>query len=232
MENIFYHFTAERFLKNIQKEGLTRGMMLKSLNPPQLIPNKQWITTNPEFEQSWAEGTGRLPYKRNEVRLTLEIPLEEMENCKPWTQMKFLVPEVANDLSAYGDPENWHIFSGRIKPQWITEIEFKNQQITTKGGEMKTIFKYQIDEKSPMKISFPVGSTFIKCELQHGCPQMWFQQPIGESSSEERKFAVHGTGWEIPANHEYLGTWISELGYFVWHLHEIKEIGASHDKGE
>lgn len=82
------------------------------------------ITINSEFNQSWAEGTGRLPYKRNEVRLTIEIPIEEVENCKSWEVMKFLCPLVAEDLSSFGDPENWYIFQGEIKPDWITKIDF------------------------------------------------------------------------------------------------------------
>lgn len=125
-DNIYYHFTAKIFLNSIKDQGLTRGVMLKTLNPASFIFNKQWITKNPDFEQSWAEGTGRLPYKRNEVRLTIEIPFEEMPNCKPWDQMKFLVPEVAQDLNCMGDPENWHIYSGAIKPSWIKKVDFND----------------------------------------------------------------------------------------------------------
>jgi len=124
MNKVFYHFTAKKFLESIQKEGITRGVMVKTINPPSFLHNKQWITTNSNFKQDWAIGTGRLPYKRNEVRLTIEIPLGEIENCKPWSQMRFLTPEVAKDLEAFGDPENWHIFQGKIKPQWITQIDF------------------------------------------------------------------------------------------------------------
>lgn len=120
----FYHFTAKRFLESIQKEGITRGVMVRTFNPPTFLHNKQWITINPEFDQSWAVGSGILPYKRNEVRLTIELPLAEIENCKPWSQMRFLTPAVAKDLEAYGDPENWHIFQGRIKPQWITQVDY------------------------------------------------------------------------------------------------------------
>lgn len=122
--SIFYHFTAKRFLDGIQRSGLTEGRMVKTMNPPTFLENKQWITTNPSFDQDWAIGTGRLPYKRNEVRLTIKIPLEALENCKPWSQMRFLTPEVAKDLEAYGDPENWHIYQGQIKPNWILKVDF------------------------------------------------------------------------------------------------------------
>lgn len=123
--NELYHFTAKHLLKGIQQEGLTRGVMLKSLRPVEFIFNKQWLTKNRSFDQSWAEGTGRLPYKRNECRLTIQIPEHLQEKLKPWSQMKFLVPEVADDLSAFGDPENWLIFDGAILPDWIVKIDFK-----------------------------------------------------------------------------------------------------------
>lgn len=126
---ILYHFTAKRFLRSILSEGLTRGVMVKTFNPPSFIFHKQWLTKKKEFDQGWSVGTGILPYKRNEIRLTLEIPLNKIENVKPWTQMKFLVPEVANDLEAsdLADPENWMIYQGEIKPEWIIEIKEKGE---------------------------------------------------------------------------------------------------------
>ena len=128
MNQIFYHFTAKRFLESIITEGITKGLMVISMSPPRFLQNKQWITVNPDFDQSWAVGTGFLPYKRNEVRITIKIPLEKMENCKPWSQMKFLTPLVANDLSCMGDPENWWIYQGEIKPKWITEVVYNDRQ--------------------------------------------------------------------------------------------------------
>lgn len=123
MSDILYHFTAKRFLGSIFREGLTRGVMLKSIDPVEFIYNKQWLTKNPRFNQGWVIGTGRLPYKRNEVRLTIQIPNEKRLNLKPWTQMKFLVPLVANELedSELADPDNWYIYQGEIKPDWIIE---------------------------------------------------------------------------------------------------------------
>lgn len=124
----FYHFTAERFLMSILREGITRGVMVKSMNPPSFLFKKQWVTVNPDFEQAWSKGTGRLPYKRNEVRLTVEIPDNKEINCKPWSQMKFLTPEVADDLSRFGDPENWWIYQGEIRPEWISEVTRKDSK--------------------------------------------------------------------------------------------------------
>ena len=124
-----YHFTAKRFLSSIKKEGISRGMMLKSLRPIQMIPRKQWLTKNSDFNQGWSIGTGLLPYKRNEVRLTIEIP-DDDDRIQPWTKLKFLVPEVANYLEAsdLADPENWMIYDGVIPSAWILKIDFHKDQ--------------------------------------------------------------------------------------------------------
>jgi len=120
----YFHFTALCFLKNIRSEGLTKGKMLKSIRPISWINNRQWLTTNPIFDQSWLNPNSTLPYKRNEVRLTLEIPEFAIENVRPWNQLKFLVPDVAQDLSAFGDPENWYVYEGNIPAQWIEKIDY------------------------------------------------------------------------------------------------------------
>ncbi len=105
--------------------------MLKSWSPVSFIFNKQWLTKNESFNQGWSVGTGKLPYKRNEVRLTFEIPLDKLVNLKPWSQMKFLVPLVAKELedSDLADPENWFIYQGTVKPEWISEIDYNDSDI-------------------------------------------------------------------------------------------------------
>jgi hypothetical protein len=122
-ELTFYHFTADRFIKSIKKNGLIHGKLLTSLYPTiHHSARWQWLTTNSSFDQEWAIGTGSLPYKRNEVRITVTIPKHHKVNLKPWSQVKFIVPEVATLLSAYGDPENWWLYEGIILPKWLGEI--------------------------------------------------------------------------------------------------------------
>ena len=31
-------------------------------------------------------------------------------------------------MNAYGDPENWFVFQGRIKPGWIRRVEQKEKE--------------------------------------------------------------------------------------------------------
>ena len=119
-----YHFTANRFLRSIKKSGIRYGKILKS-DPPnvEFISGYQWLTKNKSFEQDWARGTGRLPYKRNEIRLTIEIPKDHYSDIRPWSQVKFMVPKVADILSAYGDPENWILYEGVVWPKWIVSVD-------------------------------------------------------------------------------------------------------------
>lgn len=121
---ILYHFTAERFLPSIRREGLTKGRMVKTMDPPSFISNVQWITKNHEFDQSWSHGTGRLAYKRNEVRLSIHVA-EGDTALKPWLKSaELLTPEVAADLSAFGDPQNWYCYFGQLAPSRIVMVEF------------------------------------------------------------------------------------------------------------
>lgn len=126
---ILYHFTAQRFVKKILKEGLTKGWLVKSLSPPKLDSGWQWLTKNDHFNQAWARGTGRLPYKRNEVRLTFNIPDFAKENVIPWTKMRFVVPEVYEDMSRYGDPENWMLYEGVVPSDWIVSVDENTEGI-------------------------------------------------------------------------------------------------------
>lgn len=118
-----YHFTARRFLADIRRQGLTRGVLLVRTVPVTFRGGWQWLTSNPDpAGQTWARGTGILPYSRTEVRLTVDVPPGH-EDLQPWSRVRFLVPEVAELLSEYGDPENWWLFNGAIPPAWITAVD-------------------------------------------------------------------------------------------------------------
>ena len=118
-----YHFTAERFLPAIRREGLTKGFVLVWDNPVQLRPGYRWLTVNPEWEQDWAEGTGRLPYKRNEVRLTVAVPPSKEANVRNWLLAGPFLSRMYDVLSEYGDPHNWRLYEGDIPPSWITAVD-------------------------------------------------------------------------------------------------------------
>ena len=84
-----------------------------------LVPGYQWLTTNPDFDQAWCRAS-RLPYKRNEVRLTVKIPDRALKNVQRWLQYCVENPDpYQDDLNCYGDPENWVLYRGNVNPIWI-----------------------------------------------------------------------------------------------------------------
>jgi hypothetical protein len=122
-----YHFTAARFLKGIDAEGLTLGRIAKSIFPAEFIDNAQWLTSNPSWEQQCLIGTGLLPYSRTEARLHVVIPKRQRSRLFRWHNIRGSTP-LYDTLSSQGDPENWYVFMGRVKPGWIRRVDIQNGQ--------------------------------------------------------------------------------------------------------
>ena len=112
--------------KSIEKEGLTEGKLLVDFEKKKFKTGHQWLTKNQDFTQSWNEHSS-LPYDRTAVRLRIEIPDNPARYLFKWTKHgeRMAGAEVYEMLSCYGDPENWYIFKGNIKPDWIKEIRVK-----------------------------------------------------------------------------------------------------------
>lgn len=89
---------------------------------------------------------------------------------------------------------------------------------------MKVVYKYEIgDLKGDKKISLPVGAKVVAAGLQRGTFFIWAIVDTEAPYTEERRFAVIGTGWEI--QHEcwqYIG--IIHDGPFVWHVMEVLDV--------
>jgi hypothetical protein len=128
-----YHFTARRFVDSILRDGLTRGFVVRSFVPLQFWDSYRWLTTRESFKQSWAEGTGRLPYRRTEVRLTVDIPLSRTGSLFNWTTIGPILSDEYETLSDLGDPENWRLFKGNIPPEWIVGSDNVNGTWTAMG---------------------------------------------------------------------------------------------------
>lgn len=129
-----YHYCPLSFLESIKEEGLTKGCI------PMFQKSKvvfgggfQWLTTNPSFEQSWENIYTTLPYRRNEVRLTIKIPegdknlIKWLDFCSfNWTDIEKgdSIKRTAEILNSFGDPERWYLYSGNVKPEWIKKIVY------------------------------------------------------------------------------------------------------------
>lgn len=119
-----YHFTAARFVPSIRRDGITRGFVLVSYEPLALLDDYRWLTVNGLWSQEWAEGTGRLPYRRDEVRITVNVPASHENRVHDWTVVGKLISLEWQMLNMFGDPENWRLYRGDIPKSWLSTIEY------------------------------------------------------------------------------------------------------------
>lgn len=126
-EGTLYHFCAGKFLPGIKKQGLKYGRIPfsgdgKSID---LLSGYQWLTSNPEFQQTWNEGS-HLPYDRTEYRLTIILPTAVRFSLIKWTDYNKDYPNALFDtLNAFGDFDNWYLFKGVVIPYWIADVHNK-----------------------------------------------------------------------------------------------------------
>ncbi len=123
-----FHFTAERFLEGIQKEGITKGHFpLQKNGRIGMMKNTQWLTKRPGWDQAFHDPElTELKYDRREVRLTIVIPKQRrVKNLLDKNKIQRIFERgLIPDFFADEDCENWFVFYGRIKPQWIRNVEF------------------------------------------------------------------------------------------------------------
>ena len=114
-----YHFTSKHHVQGCLDKGLRLGVIPIQGPPDKLtfIKEMQWLTQNPEKAQSWNENS-TLPYDRTEYRLTVKIPKAHRRKLIPWR----LIEDMSPILSSDGDPDNWYVFDGIIKPGWIRDV--------------------------------------------------------------------------------------------------------------
>jgi hypothetical protein len=124
---ILYHFTADHFVPKIKARGLVKGRLPWNFDKhgnPQMLPGYQWLTTNPDYLQPWCL-LGNLPYSRNAVRITVEVPKTHEERVFNWLALcRARNPDCAEAInSTGGDVENWRVYGGPIPPFWFVAIE-------------------------------------------------------------------------------------------------------------
>jgi hypothetical protein len=87
------------------------------------IPEQQWLTKNPSFEQPW-NGRVMVKYDRAAYRIEISIPVESRHRLIPFVPRyrDALGDCMLPDFDADEDCKNWFVFSGRVKPGWLREI--------------------------------------------------------------------------------------------------------------
>ena len=123
-----YHFCSKKHINSIQSEGLTRGtipLFDENSQPVSLIKGFQWLTSNPAWHQEW-DSESHLPYARNDYRITVAIPKSHRPKLAKWDAIESGAEELQRSqeiLNSFGDPENWYVYAGRIKPGWFRGID-------------------------------------------------------------------------------------------------------------
>lgn len=143
-----YHFTAKYLLKGIMDYGIRFGKVpvfgqgrkkdeYEFLN---FIKGYQWLTTNPDFDQSWAKQS-YLKYTRNDYRLQILIKQRENNKLVKWTEFakknSHRIPEATHGfLKLQGaDTQNWYLFKGVIRPDCIVQIN--SREVEENIGEIR-----------------------------------------------------------------------------------------------
>lgn len=92
---------------------------------------------------------------------------------------------------------------------------------------MRQIWKFPLDfaNGEPVTVDMPEGAEVLRLAMQgpaHGrarlTPTIWALVD-SDNPTEQRRFAVYGTGHDLPRQARYLGTW--DAAPFVWHVFEM-----------
>jgi len=106
------------------------GIIPVSIDPTEVIHGYQWLTKNKSFDQFWCDNPySKLPYKRNDFRITIKIPKSEVKRkrlmnwlwfCKnsPYSKIRC----AGEILNSFGDPENWYIYHGIVLKEWFIKV--------------------------------------------------------------------------------------------------------------
>jgi len=121
-----YHFTSRYHINSVKKDGIALGCILhKAKNVHTFLEGYQWLTQNPDWNQKWDEGSS-LDYYRTDFRITIRIAKNMVKRVTPWNPMSKILglsEETVSILNSFGDPENWFIYTGTIKPKWFIKVD-------------------------------------------------------------------------------------------------------------
>lgn len=134
MSKTLYHFTCSHQIEGVKKDGLTLGKI--PLSQIHFKEHYQWLTSNPDWKQSWCENQILLKCDRTEWRLIIEIPDSHKINLLVWIIAGPMLTPVFSILSMFGDPHNWYLYDGDIPKNWFKKIE---QKQSSKGGPRPTL---------------------------------------------------------------------------------------------
>jgi hypothetical protein len=122
---ILYHFTPGHLLHGCLSEGLTRGCIPLEIRArgAALLPGWQWLTTSPSWQQAW-NVRETITYDRAAYRLAIKVPKSARRQLYRWVLVcEQIAPRSWRDLNSAGDPENWYVYRGRVRPSWVRRVD-------------------------------------------------------------------------------------------------------------
>jgi len=84
------------------------------------------------------------------------------------------------------------------------------------------VWKFPIEIGGKFKLEMPHVSRIIHVAMQGDTPCMWVLCSP-DNPQVERTFTVHGTGHPVERNENYIGTFLTPNGTYVWHVFEVFE---------
>lgn len=87
---------------------------------------------------------------------------------------------------------------------------------------MKTIWKVDLNPTGKQFLRLPVGSLFLKADMQYGLLKGWFLVDPDEPIKNVTVEAVM-TGGQVPPHASWLDTVLLQNGSYVIHLFEVLE---------
>ncbi len=128
-QRTLYHFTSSHLLPGILTGGLTKGCLPWSMDAQGRVgmkPGFQWLTEVADWGQEWARPSphSKLPFRRDEIRLTIRFPDRYVGELSPWPAIdRRHRPASADFLNTFADAPRWWLFWGKIPPPWFTAID-------------------------------------------------------------------------------------------------------------
>lgn len=127
---IRYHFTSAHHYKKVREKGLTHGVIPWNVTRAGrlvTVPHWQWLTEDPDWAQSW-DSPGfhsKLPFRRTEYRITIEIPGLYDHRCIRWEVWKLrmkMSAEACEYYSHFAGQRFWWVYHGKIPRAWFIEV--------------------------------------------------------------------------------------------------------------